>query len=131
LDWEAAVAACQRDWVVVMNLGDAPRGLPDGRRPEEVLRSVGDAGYGMVHVRGVEYCVAEATGHIEQAADAADRALEICLAAGFWSVARSASLGPPSCVTFFTNSSVRMRFLLRDVVLMRERQRACSAVDAA
>jgi predicted ATPase len=84
-DWDAAVATCQRDWVVVMSYGESPRGLPDGRSPEEVLRAVGDAGYGMTHVHGVEYCVAEVTGHIEHAAAAAERALEISLDTGFWS----------------------------------------------
>ncbi len=85
LDWEAAVASCQRDWVIVMNLGEPPRGLPDGRNPEEVLRAVGETGYGLAQVSGVQYCLAEAEGHFVQAAEAAEYALEICLDMGFWS----------------------------------------------
>ena len=87
MDWEAAVAACQRDWVIVMDRGEPPRGLPDGRDPESVLRAVGDRGYGLALVVGVQYCVAEVEGHAERAADAADRALEICQDMGFWSEA--------------------------------------------
>lgn len=85
LDWEAAVASCQRDWVIVMDLGEPPRRLPDGRSPEEVLRAVGDTGYGLAHVYGVEYCVAEVGGHFVQAAEAAEHALAISLDMGFWS----------------------------------------------
>ncbi|GAA1489161.1 BTAD domain-containing putative transcriptional regulator [Brachybacterium sacelli] len=87
MDWEAAVAACQRDWVIVMDRGEPPRGLPDGRDPESVLRAVGDRGYGLALVVGVQYCVAEVEGHAERAADAAERALEICQDMGFWSEA--------------------------------------------
>ncbi|HJC60313.1 MAG TPA: winged helix-turn-helix domain-containing protein [Candidatus Dietzia intestinigallinarum] len=85
LDWEAAVASCQRDWVIVMNRGEPPRGLPGGRDPEEVLRAAGDTGYGLAHVYGVEYCVAEVKGDFGHAAEAAEHALEICLDMGFWS----------------------------------------------
>lgn len=85
LDWEAAVFSCQRDWVIVMSRGEPPRDLPDARRPEEVLRTVGDPGYGLAHVYGVKYCLAEVGGHFVQAAEAAEHALEICLDMGFWS----------------------------------------------
>lgn len=87
LDWDAAVASCQRDWIIVMNLGEPPRGLPNGKNPEEVLRAVGDTGYGLTQVYGVEYCTATVQGHFVQAAEAAERALEICLHMGFWSEA--------------------------------------------
>lgn len=87
LDWDAAVASCQRDWIIVMDLGEPPRGLPNGKNPERVLRAVGDTGYGLAQVYGVEYCTATVQGHAVQAADAAERALEICLDMGFWSEA--------------------------------------------
>ncbi len=83
MDWEAAVAACQRDWVVVMDRGERPRGMPDGRDPGDVLRAVGDPGYGPALVLGVEYCVAEVEGEHDRAAVAARRALEICQDMGF------------------------------------------------
>lgn len=87
MDWEAVVAACQRDWVLVTDRGESPRGLPDGRDPGDVLRAIGDPGYGPALVLGVEYCVAEAEGDHERAADAARRALEICEDMGFRSEA--------------------------------------------
>ncbi|TCP55004.1 putative ATPase [Tamaricihabitans halophyticus] len=76
-EWDVAVAASQRDWFLVSNWGVAPRGQPDGRDPETVLRALGD-GYGLSQVFGVEYQVAELRGDHRRAADAATRALDIC-----------------------------------------------------
>lgn len=80
-DWHMAVAACQRDWFVVSNWGDPPRGLPDGRNAEEVLRTLGD-GYGLAQAFDVEHRIAEIDGDHWRAARAAHRALEVCLEFG-------------------------------------------------
>ncbi len=82
-DWDLAVAACQRDWFVVSNWGDPPRGLPDGRDPERVLRDLGD-GYGLMHVFDVEHRMAELDGDQVRAAAAAQRALEVSRTFGLW-----------------------------------------------
>lgn len=85
-DWDAAVAASQRDWFVLSNWGDPPRGLPDGRDPETLLRKVGD-GYGLSQVLAVKHRAAEVGGDHAQAADVAERALAVCVDLELWAEA--------------------------------------------
>ena len=83
---DAAVAAVHRDWFLMSHWGEAPRGLPDGRAPEDVLRPLGD-GYGLSQVFAVEYRTAEMRGHHLRANTAAERALGVSLDLGLWSEA--------------------------------------------
>ncbi len=82
-DWDVAVAVSQRDWFLVGTWLDSPRGMPDGRDPETVLRDLGD-GYGLAQWLSVEHRTAEVLGDYHRAADAADRALRISLDFGLW-----------------------------------------------
>lgn len=85
-EWDVAVAAVHRDWFLMSHWGEAPRGLPDGRAPEDVLRPLGD-GYGLSQVFAVEYRTAEMRGHHLRANTAAERALGVSLDLGLWSEA--------------------------------------------
>ena len=82
-DWDVAVAVSQREWFLVGSTRDAPRGMPDGRDPEAVLRDLGD-GYGRAQWLAVEHRAAEARGDHRGADDAAGRALSIALDFGLW-----------------------------------------------
>lgn len=82
-DWDVAVAVSQREWFLVGSTRDAPRGMPDGRDPEAVLRDLGD-GYGRSQWLAVAHRAAEARGDHRAAADAASRALSIALDFGLW-----------------------------------------------
>lgn len=85
-EWDVAVAAIHRDWFLVSNWGETPRGLPDGRDPESVLRPLGD-GFGLSQVFAVEYRTAEMRGAHLRTSTAAERALEVSLDLGLWSEA--------------------------------------------
>lgn len=77
-DWDAAIAASQRDWFAMTQWDAAAQGLPGGRDPAAIIRASGD-GYGMSQVLAVDYCAAEARGDHREAARTAERALELCL----------------------------------------------------
>ncbi len=82
-DWDVAVAVSQREWFLLGSTRETPRGMPDGRDPEAVLRDLGD-GYGRAQWLAVEHRAAEARGDHQGAADAAGRALSIALDFGLW-----------------------------------------------
>ncbi|PWV78759.1 Predicted ATPase [Prauserella marina] len=86
LHWDAAVAASQRDWFVVSNWGEPPRGLSGGRDPEAVWRELG-GGYGLAQVLAVEYQKSEVDGDHVGAAGVVERALEVCLDLELWAEA--------------------------------------------
>ncbi|MEO3790547.1 BTAD domain-containing putative transcriptional regulator [Nonomuraea sp. B10E15] len=73
-DWDLAVAACRRDWLIVTLWREAPRGLPDGREVSEVLREVDD-GYGSMYALAVEHRFAELVGDHRRSAAAVTAAL--------------------------------------------------------
>lgn len=75
--WDAAIAASMRDWFLISQWGEPPRGLPDGYSPETIIRESGD-GYGLSQIYAVEYCVAEIDGDHQRSVEAAERALEVC-----------------------------------------------------
>lgn len=75
--WDAAIAASLRDWFIISQWGDPPRGLPGGYSPEAIIRESGD-GYGLSQIYAVEYCVADIDGDHRRSVEAAERALEVC-----------------------------------------------------
>ena len=75
-DWDLAVAACRRDWLLVTLWQEAPRGLPDGREVSDVLREVDD-GYGTMYALAVEHRTAELAGDHRRSAAAVTSALEM------------------------------------------------------
>ncbi|WP_051298028.1 AfsR/SARP family transcriptional regulator [Brevibacterium album] len=85
-DWEAAVAASQRDWFRIALCGEAPHGLPDGRDPEELLLGIGD-GWGTVQALSVRHRAAEVAGDHREAAAVARRALGTALEFELWAEA--------------------------------------------
>ncbi|MEU3274850.1 BTAD domain-containing putative transcriptional regulator [Saccharomonospora sp. NPDC006951] len=86
LRWDAAVAASQRDWFVISNWGEPPRGLPGGRDPETVWRELG-GGYGLAQTLAVEYQASEVDGDQARAAGVIERGLEVCLDLELWAEA--------------------------------------------
>ncbi|WP_375003505.1 BTAD domain-containing putative transcriptional regulator [Aeromicrobium sp. CTD01-1L150] len=75
-DWDLAVAACRRDWLLVTLWREAPRGLPDGREVCDALREVDD-GYGSMYALAVEHRSAELVGDHFRSAAAVTAALEM------------------------------------------------------
>ncbi len=75
-DWDLAVAACRRDWLLVTLWREEPRGLPDGREVSEILREA-DAGYGRMYALAVEHRTAELVGDHGRSAAAVTAALEL------------------------------------------------------
>lgn len=85
-EWDCAVAAAQRDWFLAGLWGQEPRGLPDGREPELVLKNLGE-GWGLVQALAVSHRIAESRGGLARAAGIAQQALEIALDHELWAEA--------------------------------------------
>lgn len=73
-DWDLAVAACRRDWLLLTLWRETPRGLPDGRPVRAVLREA-DAGYGTMYAWAVAHRSAELVGDHQHSASAVAAAL--------------------------------------------------------
>lgn len=75
-DWDLAMTACRRDWLLVTLWREAPRGLPDGRDLDGVIRDVDD-GYGRMYALAVEHRFAELVGDHRRSATAVAAALKL------------------------------------------------------
>lgn len=75
-DWDLAVAACRRDWLLVTLWREDPRGLTDGRSVSDLLREA-DAGYGRMYALAVEHRAAELAGDHRRSEVAVTAALEL------------------------------------------------------
>lgn len=134
-DWDVAIAACQRDWFLVSNWGEAPRGLPDGRDPEQILTDLGD-GYGLAQVYDVAHRSAEIDGDHLRAADAAHRALQVCLdyelwaEASYWYAATAVAALRSGDVARATREVARARSLAHDVAGGEQSSQFVDFVDA-
>jgi len=134
-DWDVAIAACQRDWFLVSNWGETPRGLPDGRDPEQILTDLGD-GYGLAQVYDVAHRSAEIDGDHLRAAEAAHRALQVCLdyelwaEATYWYAATAVAALRSGDVARATREVARARSLAHDVAGGEHSSQYVDFVDA-